>query len=77
MTVTGKQINKFLMQDGWERKRRTRHGWQMRGSDAAGRKRLAIVPNTREVLKPGTISAILGPDQSNLGREWLAAKLGI
>lgn len=75
LAITGKQLINLLIGDGWEEKRRTRHGVAL-CKNIGGRTRVTVVPDTRAPLTPGTLSAILGPKQTGLGRAWLISILG-
>ena len=68
--ITGKQLIKLLSNDGWVAGRRAKHGLAL--SKAFGdRTRVTVVPNTSESLDPGTLGAILGPKQTNIGKKGL------
>lgn len=45
----------------------------MTKADETGRIRVTVVPDKRSSLPPGTLAAILGPKQTDLGRDGLAA----
>lgn len=68
--ITGKQLLKLLAADGWEVTRPARHGLFLskRFSDAT---RITVVKNTKAVIPPGTLSSILGPKQTGLGKTGL------
>lgn len=68
--VTGKQLLKLLMADGWQITRRAKHGvlLQKRFSDAI---RITLVKNTKAVMPDGTLASILGPKQTGLGKAGL------
>lgn len=75
MTVTGKQLVKLLLGTGWDQRRRSRHGVVLRFGEQ-GQERYTVVPDTKRQLPQGTLSAILGPQQTNLGMAWLREQLG-
>jgi len=71
--ITGRQLIRLLIQDGWEEGRRVTHGRSLHKAFPDGRTRLTLVPDKRSPLPAGTLSAILGPKQTGLGRDGLAA----
>ena len=75
MTVTGQQLIKLLLAAGWMQRRRGRHGLILRSGEPV-QERYTTVPDTRKTLRQGTLSAILGPQQTNLGMAWLKEQLG-
>ena len=68
--LSGKQLLKLLQEDGWAVARRARHGVSLikRFGD---RTRVTIVPTSRATLDEGTLSAILGPKQTGIGKKGL------
>lgn len=78
-TITGKKLIKLLQKDGWIIHRRTRHGVALI-KDIGGRTRTTIVQDTRAIIPDGTLSDILGPKQTKIGKRGLlelANKYGI
>lgn len=75
MQVTGKQLLKMLLAMGWEWRRRGRHGVILRYGEP-GQERYTTVPDTKRQIPQGTLSAILGAQQTNLGMAWLRKQLG-
>ena len=71
--VTGRQLIRLLIPDGWEEGRRVNHGRSLHKAFPDGRTRVTVVPDKRSPLPDGTLSAILGPKQTGLGRNGLAA----
>ncbi len=71
--ITGKQLIRLLQKDGWERRHRCTHGVSLAKHLPNGRTLVTVVPDKRSSLRPGTLAAILGPDQTALGRKGLAA----
>ena len=69
--ITGRQLIKLLTLDGWDDCGKRTHGIAFRKKDSSGRMRITVVPNKRGSLPVGTLKDILGPDQSNLGRDGL------
>ena len=74
--VTGKQLIRLFRRDGWTEVRRVRHGIAFAKPSPDGRQRITIIPDKRSVLPTGTLAAILGPKQSGIGRDGLAALIG-
>lgn len=71
--ITGPQLIRLLIKDGWqERLKRAREGSFLYKVDESGRRRTTVIASKRGELKPGTLSHILGPSQSNIGRTGLA-----
>ena len=71
--ITGRQLMRLLLRDGWFFVRRAPHGRFYAKTLPDGRRIHATVPDKRRPIPPGTLSAILGPLQTGLGREGLAA----
>lgn len=69
--ITGLQLIKLLIKDGWIVKRRTNHGVSL-AKKVNNRTRVTVIPTKKsQSLPPGTLSAILGPKQTNIGKEGL------
>lgn len=68
--LTGKQLIRLLRQDGWVVGRKTQHGISLTKS-LSGRTKVTVIPNTRASLPDGTLSAILGPYQTGIGKKEL------
>ncbi|MBI4303908.1 MAG: hypothetical protein HY665_06175 [Chloroflexi bacterium] len=68
--ISGKQLIALLQQDGWVVKRRATHGLSMAKS-FSDRTRVTVIPDTRASLDGGTLAAILGPKQTNIGKKGL------
>lgn len=68
--ITGKQLIKLLEKDGWTIKKRATHGIGM-NKQIQGETKNALIPDKRESLKRGVLMAILGPKQTNIGRDGL------
>ena len=66
--VTGKELIKLLLADGWEIVRRTNHGIFLRKGP-----RTTVIKDTSASLPTGTLLAIIGPKQTALGRGGLVA----
>ena len=68
--LSGRQLLKLLQKDGWTIARRARHGVSLtkRFDD---RTRVTVVPTSRANLDEGTLSAILGPKQTSIGKKGL------
>ena len=71
--ITGRQLIRLLILDGWEEGRRTNHGRSLHKTFPDGRTRVTLVPDKRTPLPIGTLATILGPKQSCIGRDGLAA----
>lgn len=75
VVTTGKVLIKLLLAEGYEKRRFTRHGLMV-GKQVDGRTYITIVKDNHEDIPPGTLSKILGPQQTGLGMAWLREKLG-
>ncbi len=71
--ITGRQLIRLLRRAGWTQTGRRTHGIAFAKPDPDGRVRITIVPDKKRPLAPGTVAAILSPQQTNLGRNGLAA----
>ncbi len=69
--VNGPQVYRLLRADGWMSIRDSPHGWFLakRFSDY---NRRTTIPKKRRSLPLGTLSKILGPQQTNIGKKGLA-----
>ncbi len=77
--ISGKQLIKLLKSDGWVKGRNARHGIALtkRYGDTT---RVTVVPDKRASLPEGTLRAIIGPMQTQIGSkglERLIKKFGI
>ena len=70
LSISGKTLIKLALKDGWEIKRRARHGVAL-AKKFGGRTRVTIIPDTRAPLDEGTLAAIIGPKQMGIGRKGL------
>ena len=68
--ITGRQLIRLLERDGWIVGNQRTHGVSLRKT-VSDRTLITIVPNKTETLKPGTLSEILGPRQTQLGKDGL------
>jgi len=66
--ISGHQLIRLLLLDGWEHRGRRTHGVGLSKLGPDGHKHYTLVPDHTDPLAPGTLAAILGPDQSGLGR---------
>ena len=66
--VNGPQMAKLLELDGWVRHGQNAHGWTYKKTFPNGLTRVTTVPNETRPMPRGTLSAILGPKQTGLGR---------
>jgi len=64
--VSGKQLIKLLTSDDWVEGRKARHGTALT-KKYGDTTRVTVVPNKRASLPEGTLRAILGPKQTQLG----------
>ena len=68
--VTGPQLIKLLKKDRWTYGRKTKHGrcvWKK----MEGKRVVTFIPEEKKPLDTGTLSAILGPKQSNIRKKGL------
>ena len=73
--LTGVQLIRLFRQDGWsEKPKQTREGVFFYKHFPEGMRRTVISPKRRP-LTPGLLAAIIGPKQSGIGREGLAAMI--
>ena len=68
--ISGKQLIKLLKADGWVEGRKARHGIALT-KKYGDTTRVTVVPNKRGSLPEGTLRAILGPMQTQLGSKGL------
>jgi len=67
-SISGDELLKLLVRNGWKEGRKTTHGIQI--SKLNGERTLvAIIPLKHKAMPHGTLMAILGPKQTNIGRE--------
>lgn len=70
--ITGPQLAKLLGKDGWAGGRRGRHG-QLYSKRADGLLLTTTVPLKSRPIPDKTLGAILGPQQTGLGKNGLRA----
>lgn len=68
--LTGEELIKHLQKDGWNIKRRTKYGIALI-KIFADRTRVTTVPTKGGSLPKKTLFDILGPKQTNIGRDGL------
>jgi len=68
--VTGNQLIKLLLKDGWEKAGQNEHVVSLR-KKYPDRTRVTVIQPTNDSLPPGTLAAILGPKQTAIGRAGL------
>lgn len=68
--ISGNQLIKLLSKDGWIIKRKAKHGLSMY-KEFRNKKRVTIIPTKNDDLLKGTLSDILGPKQTKIGRKGL------
>jgi predicted RNA binding protein YcfA (HicA-like mRNA interferase family) len=71
LSISGKKLINLAVKDGWEVKRRARHGVAL-AKKFGDRTRVTVIPDTRVPLDEGTLSAIIGPKQMGIGKKGLA-----
>ncbi len=69
-TLSGRELYRILLADGWEPVRRANHG-ELLIKRYGDQNRRTIVRNTGQDIPRGTLAAILGPRQTGLGRDGL------
>ena len=69
--ITGEQLLKLLLADGWEVHGRRTHGVAVVKRNPGGIPRRTIIPLKKRPLANTTLGAILGPKQSGIGRTGL------
>lgn len=70
LVLSGRQLIKLLVKDGWSIGRRAKHGTTLTKS-FGDRTKVTFVPDTRASLPLGTLMAILGFKQTGIGRRGL------
>ena len=68
--ITGKQLIRLAVKDGWEVRRRARHGVAL-SKQFGDRTRVTVIPDSRAELGEGTLLAIIGHKQMGIGRQGL------
>ena len=69
-TISGQKLIKLLQKDGWTVQRQAKHGAAL-VKHFENRTRVTVVPRSNAPLDDGTLSAILGPKQTNIGKPGL------
>jgi predicted RNA binding protein YcfA (HicA-like mRNA interferase family) len=69
--ISGKQLIKLLILDGWEIKKRGTHGMSLY-KKIGNRRIVTTVPDKKDSLPNGTLGAILSVKQTQLGKKGLA-----
>ena len=69
--ITGPELIKVLEKDGWIIGRRANHGLTLKKSFSDGTTKVTFIPTKNRSLPNGTLSAILSPKQTNIGRKGL------
>jgi predicted RNA binding protein YcfA (HicA-like mRNA interferase family) len=70
--ITGKQLIKLLIKDGWVESGGKGSHISLRKA-YSDRTRITVIKNTNDSIPAGTLSAILGPKQAQLGKAGLLA----
>ena len=68
--ISGKKLIKLLQKDNWVIKRQAQHGIAL-AKHIGDRTKVTVIPNTNASLDEGTLSAILGPKQTGIGKKGL------
>ncbi len=68
--ISGPALIKLLENDGWEIHRRVTHGVSLR-KKVGDRTLVTVIPTKKDSLPRGTLGAILGPNQTDLGSDGL------
>ncbi len=66
--ITGKELIKLLEKDGWQIARKSGKHFSLI-KKFKDRTRVTTIKNTQDDIPRGTLNAILGKDQTNMGRE--------
>jgi predicted RNA binding protein YcfA (HicA-like mRNA interferase family) len=70
LKISGKNLIKLAVKDGWEIKHRATHGLSL-AKKFADKTRVTVIPDKKALLPDGTLAAILGPKQMGIGRKGL------
>lgn len=73
--ITGNQLIKLLKKDGWNEGKRGKHGLTLT-KKFGDRTSVTTVPTKDDSLPNGTLSAILGPQQTQIGKDGLKNLIG-
>lgn len=68
--ISGNQLIKLLKKDGWEESGHNNHVVKLR-KKFPDRTRCTVIQPIDDSLRPGTLSAILGVKQTDIGRDGL------
>ena len=68
--ISGKQLIKLANKDGWNVRRRARHGVAL-SKKFSDRTCVTVIPYTRAELDEGTLAAIIGPKQMAIDKKGL------
>jgi len=68
--LSGKDLIKLLKKDNWQEGRQATHGITLI-KRYTNKTRVTLIPNTNSSLPKGTLSAILGPKQTKIGKKGL------
>lgn len=71
-TISGRKLIDLLTRDGWQATGRSRHGtYLLKKFPGETVPRKTVVPDKTEDLPDGTLGAILGVEQTRLGKRGL------
>ena len=72
LKISGKDLIKLAVKDGWAIKHRATHGLSL-VKKYPDKTRVTVIPDKKALLPDGTLAAILGPKQMGIGRKGLEA----
>ena len=75
-SITGKQLIRLLLKDGWQDSGKRTHGVALVQGDPEGRSRVTVIPDKRSTLAAGTLSAMLSSQPTGIGRQGLRDLIG-
>ena len=70
--LTGEQLVSLLEKDGWKVGRRATHGLTLT-KHVGDRTLVTVVPTSSDTIPSGTLSDVLGPLQTRIGKRGLLA----
>ena len=68
--ITGFQLLRLLEKDGWKRGRYSNHGWTL-SKKYTDKTRVTVIPVKKSSLIDKTLSLILSPKQTGIGKHGL------
>lgn len=70
LSISGKNLIKLAVKDGWVIKHRATHGISL-AKKYPDKTRVTVIPDKKALLPDGTLAAIIGPKQMGIGRKGL------